>query len=182
MWHRCVWTWALELVSMPHLAPLFMWEARKIFRYDGIEWTRVIHHPFTANRVWEIQVCPRLQSKKNRKSHFATLYMQDSLPKNATPLCFLLYADKSKLSSFGSQQGYPVIARLLNLPTDLFNSNNCIGGGQIVGWLPIVRDYLLIHYYVTIALIGSRGQRRSEHPTICQLQTCGLAQIVRTDN
>ena len=49
----------------------------------------------------------------------------------------LIYADKSKLSSFGTQKGYPVIARCANLPVELRNGNG-IGGGRVVGWLPIV--------------------------------------------
>ncbi|KAG1861504.1 hypothetical protein DFJ58DRAFT_715418 [Suillus subalutaceus] len=52
---------------------------------------------------------------------------------------FILYADKTKLSSFGTVKGYPVIARLANLPTDIRNSQG-IGGGYVVGWLPIVKE------------------------------------------
>ncbi|KIK02915.1 hypothetical protein K443DRAFT_96073, partial [Laccaria amethystina LaAM-08-1] len=46
-----------------------------------------------------------------------------SLPAGGKPLCYILYADKSKLSSFGSKMGYPGL-----------------GGGSVVGWLPIVED------------------------------------------
>ena len=49
---------------------------------------------------------------------------------------FCIYADKTKLSSFGTQKGYPVIARCTNLPVGLQNGTG-IGGGRIVGWLPI---------------------------------------------
>ena len=48
-----------------------------------------------------------------------------------------LYADKSKLSSFGTKKGYPVIARCANLPVELQNGIG-IGGGRVVGWLPVV--------------------------------------------
>jgi len=48
-----------------------------------------------------------------------------------------LYADKSKFSSFGSQMGYPVIAKIANLPSEISNGQG-LGGGSIVGWLPIV--------------------------------------------
>ena len=48
-----------------------------------------------------------------------------------------VYADKSKLSTFGTQKGYPVIARCANLPVEIRNGNG-LGGGRIVGWLPIV--------------------------------------------
>jgi hypothetical protein len=52
-------------------------------------------------------------------------------------LTFILYADKAKLSSFGREQGYPVIARLANLPITIRNGNG-VGGGRVVGWLPLV--------------------------------------------
>ena len=48
-----------------------------------------------------------------------------------------LYADKSKLSSFGTKKGYPVVVRCANLPVSLRNGNG-LGGGRVVGWLPIV--------------------------------------------
>ncbi|KAG1814111.1 hypothetical protein EV424DRAFT_1348837 [Suillus variegatus] len=60
------------------------------------------------------------------------------LPPDAKPLAFILYADKSKLSSFGSQKGYPIIARIANLPVHIRNSNTALGGGRVVGWLPII--------------------------------------------
>lgn len=65
------------------------------------------------------------------------------LPANASPLCFILYADKTKLSSFGTVKGYPIIARLANLPTTIRNGTG-IGGGRIVGWLPIVSRALVL--------------------------------------
>jgi hypothetical protein len=70
---------------------------------------------------------------------------QSQLPKGSNPLCFILYADKTKLSSFGMTKGYPVVARCANLPTTIRNGNG-FGGGRVVGWLPIVMSrfgYLL---------------------------------------
>ena len=49
----------------------------------------------------------------------------------------ILYADKTKLSSFGTEKGYPVVGRIAGLPHDIRNSNG-FGGGRVVGWLPIV--------------------------------------------
>ena len=49
----------------------------------------------------------------------------------------IVYADKSKLSSFGTKKGYPVIARCANLPVELRNGIG-LGGGRVVGWLPVV--------------------------------------------
>ena len=48
-----------------------------------------------------------------------------------------LYADKTKLSSFGTQKGYPVMARILNLPVKVHNGDE-LGGARVVGWLPVV--------------------------------------------
>ena len=59
--------------------------------------------------------------------------------KIAKPLCIIFYADKNKLSSFGTQKGYPVVVRCALLPTSIRNGQG-IGGGLVVGWLPIVRN------------------------------------------
>ena len=53
-------------------------------------------------------------------------------------VCLELYADKTKLSSFGTEKGYPVMARIANLPVKIRNGEG-IGGGCVVGWLPVVR-------------------------------------------
>ncbi|KAI6038377.1 hypothetical protein EDC04DRAFT_2603977 [Pisolithus marmoratus] len=61
------------------------------------------------------------------------------LPLDRKVLPFILYANKAKLSSFGWQKGYPVIAHLTNLPVSIWNGEG-IGGGHVVGWLLIVKD------------------------------------------
>lgn len=63
---------------------------------------------------------------------------QDRLPSGALPFCIILYADKTRLSTFGTAKGYPVIARCANLPANIRNGSG-VGGGRLVGWLPIVR-------------------------------------------
>lgn len=65
---------------------------------------------------------------------------KSALPDGTKPLCLILYADKTKLSSFGTEMGYPILARCTNLPTDVCNGEG-IGGGRVVGWLPMVRIY-----------------------------------------
>lgn len=52
-------------------------------------------------------------------------------------VCIEIYADKTRLSSFRTEKGYPVMARIVNLPTKIRHSEG-IGGSQVVGWLPIV--------------------------------------------
>ena len=66
---------------------------------------------------------------------------KSNLPPGAKPLVLSLYADKSKLSSFGTKKGYPVIARCANLPVEIRNGKG-IGGGRVVGWLPVVCSYI----------------------------------------
>jgi hypothetical protein len=64
-------------------------------------------------------------------------YIKSALPEGAKMVCLELYADKTKLSSFGTQKGYPVMARILNLPVKIRNGEE-FGGARVVGWLPIV--------------------------------------------
>ncbi|OJT12638.1 hypothetical protein TRAPUB_10879 [Trametes pubescens] len=61
------------------------------------------------------------------------------LPEGGDALVYSLYADKTRLSSFGSEKGYPIMARIMNLPPELRNSGE-YGGMQVVGFLPIVED------------------------------------------
>jgi len=49
----------------------------------------------------------------------------------------LFYSDKSKLSSFGSVKGWPVLTCALPLPLNIRNSKGH-GGVCLVGWLPYV--------------------------------------------
>jgi hypothetical protein len=58
-------------------------------------------------------------------------------------LCLELYADKTRLSSFGTKKGYPVMARIANLPVAMRNGEG-IGGSRVVGWLPVVCLKLII--------------------------------------
>src|SRR5712672_207868 len=64
---------------------------------------------------------------------------QSRIPAGGNPLCLILYADKTKLSSFGTTQGSPFIARCANLPAQIRNGEG-YGGGRVVGWLPIVHQ------------------------------------------
>ncbi|KAK0232083.1 hypothetical protein EDD85DRAFT_792978 [Armillaria nabsnona] len=65
--------------------------------------------------------------------------IQSSLPPGGKPLAYILYADKSCLSSFGTAKGYPVMAWCGNLPDEIRNGKNFCGG-CVVGWLPIVEE------------------------------------------
>ncbi|KAG1826427.1 hypothetical protein EV424DRAFT_1600316 [Suillus variegatus] len=76
------------------------------------------HFPWTANAFWDAQ---------------------SRLPPDAKPLAFILYADKNKLSSFGTQKGYPIIVRIANLPIEIRNGVG-VAGSRVVSWLPIVNE------------------------------------------
>ncbi|KAG2114095.1 hypothetical protein BD769DRAFT_1630026 [Suillus cothurnatus] len=100
---RPIWDWALDLLDNPLLAPQFVWDACRVYKRNDTEFERFFNEPWTGDRWWDIQ---------------------SSLPdvNGAVPFAFVLYADKTKLSSHGMVKGYPVVA---------------FGGGRVVGWLPI---------------------------------------------
>ncbi len=57
---------------------------------------------------------------------------QFQLPEGAVPVCMQIYADNTKLSSFGTQAGYPVIVQCLNLPSHIRNGTGLVQDGPIV--------------------------------------------------
>ncbi|KAG2133600.1 uncharacterized protein EDB93DRAFT_1254811 [Suillus bovinus] len=58
---------------------------------------------------------------------------QSRLPSDikATPFCFILYADKTRLSSHGTVKGYPVVVHCANLPVGIRNGEG-ISGGRVL--------------------------------------------------
>ena len=74
------------------------------------------------------------------------MQLKDRIPAGGVPICIILYANKTQLSSFGTAKGYPVLARCANLPIKLRNGTG-LAGGRLVGWLPIVRDIQLTQIY-----------------------------------
>ncbi|KAK0479827.1 hypothetical protein EDD18DRAFT_1113760 [Armillaria luteobubalina] len=117
---RPLWDWTLNLLSDPALSPFFVWDAMKIFQLDEKTNTRmrIFDEPWTGDLLWKVQ---------------------SSLPPSGKPLAYILYADKTRLSSFGTAKGYPVMARIANLPDAMCNGKGW-GGGTVVGWLPIVEE------------------------------------------
>jgi hypothetical protein len=63
-----------------------------------------------------------------------------------------IYADKTKLTSFGTKKGYPVIVRCANLPTKIRNGTG-LGGGRVIGWLPIVGSLLSLFPFFILMTI-----------------------------
>ncbi|KAG2120420.1 uncharacterized protein F5147DRAFT_785151 [Suillus discolor] len=118
VYFRSLWDWGVDLLRHPDIGPHCIFDAQRLSKFDGDSFIRFIDEPWTADAFWECQ---------------------SQIPPEAKPLAFILYADKSKLSSFGREKGYPVIAQLVNLPVAIRNGNG-VGGGQVVGWLPLVKD------------------------------------------
>ncbi|KAJ7102054.1 hypothetical protein C8R44DRAFT_747072 [Mycena epipterygia] len=58
---------------------------------------------------------------------------------DAKALGLIVYADKSKLSTFGTEKPYAVVARVANILVPIRNSTQ-FGGGQVVGHQPVVKD------------------------------------------
>ena len=52
-------------------------------------------------------------------THCAVYLNQSEIPEGSKPLCLILYADKTKLLSFGMAKGYPMIMCCANLPTTI---------------------------------------------------------------
>ncbi|KAF8884449.1 hypothetical protein BD779DRAFT_1674068 [Infundibulicybe gibba] len=116
--HRSLWGWVTDILSDPFLASQCTWDAEILEKFDGNDFVRFFHEPWTGDRFWEVQ---------------------SKLPPGGKPLAILLYADKTKLSTFGSQKGYPIIAQLLNLPSHIRNSAG-LGGSRVVGFIPILKE------------------------------------------
>jgi len=139
-WCRPLWDWVIDLVCNPLLAPYFEWDAQKLYKFNGKVFIQFFDEPWTAKRFWEVQVHRFLS-----RNYFVSQTFQNTLPTGAKPIGIILYADKTKLSSFGTQMGYPIVARLANLPAEIRNGRG-IGGGSVVGWLPIVCTFILCLY------------------------------------
>ncbi|KIY69438.1 hypothetical protein CYLTODRAFT_228753 [Cylindrobasidium torrendii FP15055 ss-10] len=107
----------LLVLDNPNLQPLLeVWSRRTFKSHDGGKtWERFITQPWTADFWWEIDTL------------FPGRY--------DFPIRILIYSDKTRLSSFGNVQGWPVYWRLLHLDSNIRNSRG-IGGGRVGAFLP----------------------------------------------
>ncbi|KIP07360.1 hypothetical protein PHLGIDRAFT_71277, partial [Phlebiopsis gigantea 11061_1 CR5-6] len=115
---RPIWDWVVDQLCDTKILPYMQWDSTRLFTYNGRQWVSFFNEPFTACRAWNVQ------------SH---------LPENGKPLGLIVYADKTKLSSFGTLKGYPVMMCISNLLRCVRNGSG-VGGTRIVGWLPIVAE------------------------------------------
>ncbi|KAK0493804.1 hypothetical protein EDD18DRAFT_1107781 [Armillaria luteobubalina] len=118
VYRQNLWNWALDLIRDPTLQPYFVWDAVQLSKWNGQVFERFVDEPWTAKAFWDLQT---------------------KLPKGGKVLYYIIYADKMRLSSFGTAQGYPVIAHLGNLKASIRNGNG-VGGGRVVGWLPVIKE------------------------------------------
>ncbi|KAF9491818.1 hypothetical protein BDN71DRAFT_1578516 [Pleurotus eryngii] len=125
MWYRPLWDWALSLILDSSLVPYFEWNSQRLYKFDGTHFVRFVDEPLTGERLWNMEA--------------RIMWYQSSIPEDGTPFFVTLYADKSKLSSFGTAKAYPVVARCANLCTTIQNGRG-IGGGTVVGWLPVIKE------------------------------------------
>ncbi|KAG2141316.1 hypothetical protein DEU56DRAFT_755019 [Suillus clintonianus] len=102
-----LWDWVLDLLQNSCFAKHFVFDAQHLYKFNGEHFMHFFDEPWTANSFWEAQ---------------------SRLPLDAKPLAFILYADKSKLSSFGTQKGYLIVARIANLPVEIRNGTGMAGG------------------------------------------------------
>ncbi|KAG9219806.1 hypothetical protein CCMSSC00406_0009505 [Pleurotus cornucopiae] len=118
IWYRPLWDWVLSLVKDTNLASHFEWNSQRLYKFNGRDFIRFFDEPWTGDLLWN---------------------MESQLPEDGTPFFYIVYADKSKLSSFGTTKAYPVIVRCANLYTSVRNGRG-IGGGEVVGWLPVIEE------------------------------------------
>lgn len=57
MYSRPLWDWALDLLRDTQLAPHFVFDAQRLYKFDGSHFKRFIDEPWTADAFWDAQVC-----------------------------------------------------------------------------------------------------------------------------
>ncbi|KAF8802171.1 hypothetical protein BYT27DRAFT_7113291, partial [Phlegmacium glaucopus] len=117
--YRPIWEgFCLDILENMEIMKTFKWHAERHYKFNAClsKFERFIDEPWTADAMWNFQ---------------------SGLPEGASAFCLILYADKTRLSSFGTAKGYPVMAHCRNLPVDIRNGEG-VGGGRVVGFLPIV--------------------------------------------
>ncbi|KAI6095460.1 hypothetical protein F5141DRAFT_1068372 [Pisolithus sp. B1] len=69
-----LWEWALDLLLNPLLVPHFIWDAQRLFKYNGSNYERFYLELWTGDHWWDIQ------------SHLPDV-------ENAVPFAVILYAN-----------------------------------------------------------------------------------------
>ena len=130
-------SWVDSIMSDKTLLPLCQFDAVRVDQYDGNTFDRRYNEPWTGEAWWEAQV------QYSRYSLFVNVTdrhgcnLQSKLPDDAGIFAIILHANKTKLSTFGTQKGYPIYARCGNLPLRVRNSVKH-GKEILAGLMPVV--------------------------------------------
>ena len=62
MYFRPIWNWTQDLLEDEQLAPHFVWDAQRLYKYNGDSFVRFYHEPWTGDRFWDVQVFVVLQN------------------------------------------------------------------------------------------------------------------------
>ena len=134
----------------------------RLSRHYGTKFICFFNEPQTGNTWWKLLVHTCIASMLAPLTHLS----QGNLPKGVYPICLVLYANKTKLSTFGTAKAYPVYVWCANLPASLHNRKS-LAGGWMVGLLPIVsccwsslKSQLLWALTLLISSLKSRAKPR----------------------
>ncbi|KAF9045535.1 hypothetical protein BJ165DRAFT_1415498 [Panaeolus papilionaceus] len=120
VWSRSAEQWCRELLTNKNIVSHFQWDAKRVYHRGNSSqvFQRIYDEPWTGEFWWKFQ---------------------SLLPISGKPFGIILYADKTRLSSFGNTKGHPVLVRCANLPVEIRNGEG-VGGGRLIGWLPILPE------------------------------------------
>ncbi|KAG2064031.1 hypothetical protein BDR04DRAFT_1036403, partial [Suillus decipiens] len=57
VWYRPLWDWTCDLLKDPRVGPHFVFDAQRLYEYDGQDFVHFFDEPWTANAFWDSQVC-----------------------------------------------------------------------------------------------------------------------------
>ncbi|TFK20498.1 hypothetical protein FA15DRAFT_599615 [Coprinopsis marcescibilis] len=113
-------SWVDMMMSDQALLPQCQFDAVKVEQYNGGAFDRRYNEPWTGEAWWEAQ---------------------SALPNGAGVFAIILNADKTSLSTFGTQKAYPIYARCGNLPLRVRNGIKH-GKEVMVGLMPVVYEHV----------------------------------------
>jgi len=64
--------------------------------------------------------------------------IQNELPEDGTHTPIIFYADSTQISNFRSKNFHPIVVRLGNIPSSIWNGQKR-GRGVLAGYIPVVR-------------------------------------------
>jgi hypothetical protein len=55
-WSQSLMGWATNVAEDQYLSNFFEWDAVLLEKFNGTKWVRFVHEPWTAKRMWNVQV------------------------------------------------------------------------------------------------------------------------------